>query len=287
MPLELLHHTAAHHGVVKGGSISPLQAYEIARDMHVSYRAIAFQLVNSHFIGASTREQLLRVQTAKLKTHLPMVVVHRTRGGMSGRSIKVRIHTRWRCSSATKWCWDSGAPSDRQPMDRGKQLQSTACGPPATCALPQSTAFASAARTGNVTALRATDATEPVLAKVARSFGFGIAIDAPRGQVPSRCAVWRLLPRGRGPRGWTSITAAPSQPPNLQTQCESPRRSVHSPTKRNVNGGSVCSLSRSSTTKATSADGAGRHRSAPPRWRGHPRSRNAAHLCAVCGVRRA
>jgi Zn-dependent peptidase ImmA (M78 family)/predicted secreted protein len=70
MPLELLHATAARHGVTKGGDIAPIQAYEMARDMHVSYRAVLFQLVNSHFTNARIRDELLRVTPAQLKVTL-------------------------------------------------------------------------------------------------------------------------------------------------------------------------------------------------------------------------
>ena len=70
MPLELLYATASEHGVSKGGSVTARQAYGMARNMHVSYRAVVFQLVNTKFIGARTRDELLSFQPAQMKREL-------------------------------------------------------------------------------------------------------------------------------------------------------------------------------------------------------------------------
>lgn len=67
MPLELFHATAARHGIRKGATVTPLLVYGMARDMHVSYAAAVNQLSNLHFITASLRNELLRVQPAHLK----------------------------------------------------------------------------------------------------------------------------------------------------------------------------------------------------------------------------
>lgn len=67
MPLELFHATAARHGITKGAKVSPLAAYGLARDMHVSYIAAVHQLSNLHFISGSLRNELLRVPLAQLK----------------------------------------------------------------------------------------------------------------------------------------------------------------------------------------------------------------------------
>ena len=67
MPLELFHATAARHGIAKGATISPLAAYSLGRDMHVSYAAAVHQLSNLHFISGALRNDLLRVPPAQLK----------------------------------------------------------------------------------------------------------------------------------------------------------------------------------------------------------------------------
>lgn len=67
MPLELFYATAARNGVSKRAKVSPLAAYGLARDMHVSYAAAVHQLSNLHFISGPARKELLQVPPAQLK----------------------------------------------------------------------------------------------------------------------------------------------------------------------------------------------------------------------------
>ncbi|MCM3487150.1 ImmA/IrrE family metallo-endopeptidase [Kocuria rosea] len=70
MPLELLHSTARRYGVKRGTTVYPEQAYQVARDMHVSYEAAVRQLSNTRIITATNRDRLLKVQPAAIKQRL-------------------------------------------------------------------------------------------------------------------------------------------------------------------------------------------------------------------------
>lgn len=70
MPLPLLSRMARRYGVARGSMATPLQAYSIARDMHVSYEAGVRQLENCNFIGSLNRAKLLRVEPAAIKRSL-------------------------------------------------------------------------------------------------------------------------------------------------------------------------------------------------------------------------
>jgi Zn-dependent peptidase ImmA (M78 family) len=169
MPLELLHAAAARYGVYKGSSITPIQAYQIARDMHVSYRAIVHQLVNSRFISPTTLDALLRVQPATLKTALTNGRrPHNTRGdvwtpntGLDAPSLEVFVGDEVvlglpeRPSTGYRWI-ESGSRSHPQAI---RQAPSTFVG---------EGAFRRAKNShDNVIALRPEHAIDPVLTIVA------------------------------------------------------------------------------------------------------------------------
>lgn len=168
MPLDLLHATASQHDVTKGGQISPMQAYEMARDMHVSYRAVLFQLVNSHFITASARDALLRVPPAQLKLTLTRGrKPENTRGdvwGVDGEHIseplevfvgdEVVITLPERPSTGYRW-----VDPHELPTSRGRQ----SAPPP----FARRRAFARDAGHSVVIPLRPSDEFEPVMVKVA------------------------------------------------------------------------------------------------------------------------
>lgn len=70
MPLSLVHLTARRYGLRRGAEADPAVVYQMARDMHVSYQAAAYQLVNCHFITTSNRHALLKVRPATIKRSL-------------------------------------------------------------------------------------------------------------------------------------------------------------------------------------------------------------------------
>ena len=70
MPLSLVHLTARRYGLRRGAEADSAVVYQMARDMHVSYQAAAYQLVNCHFITASNRDALLKVRPATIKRSL-------------------------------------------------------------------------------------------------------------------------------------------------------------------------------------------------------------------------
>lgn len=187
MPLELFYTAAAEHGVTKGGAVAPLKVYEMARDMHVSYRAAVFQLVNCNFINAHARDDLLRVQPAQLKTALThgrrpantrgdVWAVDDLQGSVElevfvGDEIVVALPE----NPSTGYRWLEASNLSRPQAVRGR--------PPAR--------FGSDGRSigwrqnpSNVTPLRAADEVEPVLARVADSLdaapaGSPILVGAP------------------------------------------------------------------------------------------------------------
>lgn len=168
MPLELLHATAERHGVRKGGDLSPIQGYEMARDMHVSYRASLFQLVNSHFITARRRDELLRVTPAQLKVTL----THgrrpeNTRGDVWGIDAtqtgdalevfvgdEVVIALPERPSTGYRWV-------DRDHRPAAREHRS------APAPFIESPAFSERSNDDNVIPLRAANDVEPIMRKVA------------------------------------------------------------------------------------------------------------------------
>jgi Zn-dependent peptidase ImmA (M78 family)/predicted secreted protein len=169
MPLGLLHATAARHGVYKGSSITPVQVYQMARDMHVSYRAVAFQLVNSRFIGTSARDAMLLVQPAELKTALTHGRrPHNTRGDVwtteadtYAAPLEVFVGDELvlglpeRPSTGYRW-FESGSRSRPQAIRH------------APAGFTDGGAFTAVTEPkGNVVALRPEDAVGPILAKVA------------------------------------------------------------------------------------------------------------------------
>lgn len=179
MPLELLHTTAARYGVFKGSAVTPLQAYQIARDMHVSYRAIVFQLGNSNFLSKTARDELLRVRPAKLKVAL----THgrrpaNTRGDVwtleqSQSSLPLEVFVGdevvlglpERPSTGYRWIeannWSRPAAVRRAPA-----------------AFQGGNAFSpGSVGTDNVVALRQADTIEPILTKVADDVEFLTAFD--------------------------------------------------------------------------------------------------------------
>ncbi|WP_158879591.1 ImmA/IrrE family metallo-endopeptidase [Amycolatopsis anabasis] len=79
MPPSLVHGTASRYGVRTGTPPSPVEAYLIARDMHVSYEAAIRQMDNLRLITGHEREALLGVPPLSIKKQLAHG--HRPRNG--------------------------------------------------------------------------------------------------------------------------------------------------------------------------------------------------------------
>jgi predicted secreted protein len=79
MPPSLVHTTASRYGVHTGAPPSPVEAYLIARDMHVSYEAALRQMENLRLINGLDREALLGVSLLNIKKQLAHG--HRPRNG--------------------------------------------------------------------------------------------------------------------------------------------------------------------------------------------------------------
>lgn len=70
MPLELIHSVARRYGIRRDTTTSPEQAYQVARDMRVSYEAATRQLGSIGLIAAANCTQLLRTRPATIKNGL-------------------------------------------------------------------------------------------------------------------------------------------------------------------------------------------------------------------------
>lgn len=70
MPLELLHPTARRYGITRAIVTGPEQAYEAARDMHVSYEAAVRQLVTARLVTRANAAELLKSAPAAIKRRL-------------------------------------------------------------------------------------------------------------------------------------------------------------------------------------------------------------------------
>lgn len=70
MPLELLYPTARRYGITSRSRVEPEQAYQAARDMHVSYEAAVRQLTNTKHIAAENSAALLKARPVAIKRKL-------------------------------------------------------------------------------------------------------------------------------------------------------------------------------------------------------------------------
>lgn len=124
MPLELLHPTARRYGIRRGSITQPEQAYQTARDMHVSYEATIRQLVNTRLVTRQNASQLLNVAPATIKRRLADgTVLPNVRGDVwiiehpadhaqvqafVGDAILLRL--RERPAAEYQWCADAALP---------------------------------------------------------------------------------------------------------------------------------------------------------------------------------
>ncbi|WP_187432477.1 ImmA/IrrE family metallo-endopeptidase [Agromyces mariniharenae] len=72
MPLPLVSRTARRHGLRRGDEATAVQAYAIARDMHVSFEAATRQLYNCGFILDSNVRSLLKSRPISVKSELAL-----------------------------------------------------------------------------------------------------------------------------------------------------------------------------------------------------------------------
>ncbi|WP_431891385.1 ImmA/IrrE family metallo-endopeptidase [Cellulosimicrobium funkei] len=124
MPLELLHPTARRYGITRTAPTRPEQAYEVARDMHVSYEAAVRQMVTTRLVTRANAVELLRAAPAAIKRRLTdgMVLPH-ARGDVwivehpadnaqvdafVGDAILLRL--REHPSTGYRWCADTAIP---------------------------------------------------------------------------------------------------------------------------------------------------------------------------------
>jgi Zn-dependent peptidase ImmA (M78 family)/predicted secreted protein len=70
MPPPLVHATASRYGVRNNAPVSPSQAYQVARDMGVSYEAALRQMTNLRVITDNQRDGLLETQPLRAKQEL-------------------------------------------------------------------------------------------------------------------------------------------------------------------------------------------------------------------------
>lgn len=124
MPLELLHPTARRYGIRRGSITQPEQAYQTARDMHVSYEATVRQLVNTRLVTRQNAAQLLNAAPATIKRGLADgTVLPHARGDVwiiehpadqaevqafVGDAILLRL--RERPATGYRWCADAALP---------------------------------------------------------------------------------------------------------------------------------------------------------------------------------
>lgn len=70
MPPPLLFAACTRYGIKDSPSATPQRVYLLARDIGSSYQAAVRQLTNLEMIGATRRDELLRIQPAAIKTEL-------------------------------------------------------------------------------------------------------------------------------------------------------------------------------------------------------------------------
>lgn len=125
MPLELLHPTARRYGITRTTTTAPEQAYEVARDMHVSYEAAVRQMATTRLVTRANAVELLKAAPAAIKKRLTdgMVLPH-ARGDVwivehpadnaqvdafVGDAILLRL--REHPSTGYRWCADTAMPA--------------------------------------------------------------------------------------------------------------------------------------------------------------------------------